>query len=403
MSSVTLAQIPAMPAAPPKRGPRLESLDVLRGLVIAVMAIDHVRDYLSASAGIFDPTDLTRATPALFLTRWITHFCAPIFVFLAGLGSYLATQRGRTASQVSWFLLTRGLWLILLEVLVITPLGWSFQLDLALIRLQVIWVIGLSMILLSALCRFEATAVGLFGVAMIGAHNLLDGSKEPVWRLLHGITFHEPLPGHRVASLYPLIPWVGVLMAGFGAGQWWSWSERDRRGWLIRAGVGAWLLFVGLRLANAYGEPSPWAAQPDAFRTFLSFINVSKYPPSLDYLLITLGGGALALAWLEAGQFRWTTPFRVLGRVPLFFYLLHLPLIHGIAIGLAHLEHGTADWLWQDPFLLRRPPHAAPLGYGYGLPVIYVVWLAVMGILYPFCRTYADFKSRQQHPRWSYL
>jgi uncharacterized membrane protein len=220
---------------------------------------------------------------------------------------------------------------------------------------------------------------------------------------LHSVTFHELWPGHRVASLYPIVPWAGVMMVGFGAGQIWTWPPAERRRWLYRAGAIAFTAFVALRLINGYGDPSPWKAQSTPLFTVFSFLNVSKYPPSLAYLLLTLSGAALGLAWLEGKRLSWTGPFQVLGRVPLFFYLLHLPLIHGIAVALSYLKHGAATWLFQDPFFLRRPPNAAPPGYGYDLPAIYPVWLAVLAILYPLCRAYARFKSGRRHPFWSYL
>lgn len=382
---------------------RLPSIDILRGLVIVIMALDHTRDFFSASAGLFEPTDLTRTSTALFLTRWVTHFCAPVFVFLAGLGSYLAVSRGRTPAQLSSFLLSRGLWLILLEVLIITPLGWSFRFDWALTRLQVIWVIGASMILLAALAPLGPRTVGLLGVAIIATHNLLDSSASEFWRLLHSITFHRPAPGHVVASLYPLIPWVGVIMAGYGAGPLWNSTPNQRQFWLKRAGLTAIALFLLLRLTNFYGDPSLFQPQQNPVFTFLSLLNVSKYPPSLNYLLITLGPAALLLATIDKHAPAWLLPFQTFGRVPLFFYLLHLPLIHGAAIGISLLRHGSAAWLLQDPFALRRPPNAAPADYGFGLLGVYLLWLAVPLLLYPLCLRYGQFKRSQRNPIWSYL
>jgi len=385
----------------PARQPRLDSIDILRGLVIVIMALDHVRDYFSASAGIFEPTDLSRTTIALFFTRWITHFCAPIFVFLAGTGSYLSLLRGRTPAQLSYYLLTRGLWLVFLEIFVISPLGWSFQLDLGLIRLQVIWAIGIGMIVLAALCRFHPAIPGAIGLAMIAFQNLLDGSKLEVWKLLHSITFHQPIPGHRVASLYPLIPWVGVLLAGFGAGV--LFRRMDRVKPLAIAAATAVGLFTLLRSVNQYGDPAHWSAQSTSAFTVLSWLNVSKYPPSLDYLLITLGIAAAMLATLEANpEFRpkWLETF---GRVPLFFYLIHLPLIHGAAVAIAYIQYGSAEWLFQDPFGLRRGANAAPPGYGFDLPIVYMIWFCVILATYPVCRRYSVFKRSTTNPVWSYL
>jgi uncharacterized membrane protein len=370
---------------------------------IALMAIDHVRDYFSNSAGVFDPTDLRYTSAALFLTRWITHFCAPVFVFLAGTGSYLAGRRGRTPVQLFHFLWTRGLWLIVLEVLFVTPFGWSFQWDLSFVRLQVIWVLGVSMILLAFLSRLPSAVVGWLGVAIMALHNLWDRSKSPLAQLMHSVSFHQPLPGHTVGSLYPIIPWCGVLFAGFGAGPLWDLHPSLRQVWLRRLAWIGIIGFVAIRAINGYGDPSPWITQSDALRTALSFLNVSKYPPSLAYLLMTLSVAAAALAILESRSFDWLSPFRTLGRAPLFFYLLHLPWIHGLAVLFSNVRHGSARWLFQDPFLMRRPPVPAPPDYGYELSIVYLVWLLLMVLSIPLCLRYAAFKSNRRHSFWSYL
>lgn len=391
--------------APPESGvgrTRLESIDILRGLVIVIMALDHTRDYFSSSAGIFEPTDLTRTYPALFFTRWITHFCAPVFVFLAGVGSYLMGQR-RGSAELARFLVTRGLWLAALEVLIVSPLGWSFQLDFSMIRLQVIWAIGVSMILLAGLVRFPARVAGWAGLILMAGHNLLDGSPNGWVKLLHSISFHQWAEGHRIASLYPLIPWVGVLWAGYGAGAIWQWESERRKRYLRRVGASALMLFLALRAFNFYGDPALWKPQGSAFLSVLSFLNVSKYPPSLLYLLLTLGGSALILAWIEGKQWSGLHFFRSFGRTPLFFYLLHLPLIHGAAVVMSWLRSGEAGWLFQDPFFLRRPPNAAPAGYGLELIGVYLVWFAVVVLLYWPCRAYGEFKQKRQHWIWSYL
>ncbi len=376
---------------------RFSALDLLRGLVILLMALDHVRDFFSAAA--FEPTDLARTTPAWFLTRWVTHFCAPAFILLAGVGAYLWASRGRSTGQLARLLATRGLWLIALEVLVITPLGWSLQWDLRFVRLQVIWVIGLSMLLTSPLVLLPSRWLGGLGLAMIALHNATDGWRQPVWAWLHSIQFQRFESGQTVASLYPLVPWWGVLLLGYAMGEVWLWPAARRQQWLGRAGSAALLVFVVLRGFNLYGDPVPWQA------SWLSFLNVAKYPPSLSYLLITLGAALLALRWLE----RWTLPGPVhnvllgFGRVPLFFYLLHLPVIHAAAIVYSWLRHGSAAWLWQDPFFLRRPPSPAPADYGLGLTGLYLVWLATLLLLYPLARRYGAFKASQKHWFWTYL
>jgi uncharacterized membrane protein len=398
--------------APSAKPSRWESLDLLRGLVILLMALDHVRDFFSASAGLFEPTDLARTTAPLFFTRWLTHFCAPIFVLLAGIGAYQAGVRGRTKPQLSWFLFSRGLWLILLELFFITPFGWSFQLTWNFVRLQVIWVIGLSLVVLSGLVGLPSRFLGWAGLLLIAGHNAFDGPRGellgPAWKLLHSLQFF-PLPGGRViASLYPLVPWVGVLLAGYGLGELWTWPAPQRQRWLVRLGLALLVVFSLLRLSNLYGDPNPWTVQPDPLFTLLSILNVSKYPPSLSFLALTLGPGLLMLAWLEARPPAGMasvgiTGLRVFGRVPLFFYLLHLPLIHGLAVWFSHQIHGEATWLWRDPFALRRAPSPAPAGYGFDLWGVYAVWIGCVALLFPLCRWYGRWKQRQRHPLWSYL
>ncbi len=374
---------------------------------MVVMALDHVRDFVSSSAGLFEPTDLRQTTPALFLTRWITHFCAPTFVLLAGIGAYQAGRRGRTRGELSWFLASRGGWLILLEVAIVTPLGWSFQLDWSFVRLQVIWAIGCSMVVLSGLVALPSRWVGWAGLAIIAGHNALDGGRGEalgtVWQYLHAIQFWRVSEGHTVASLYPLVPWVGVMMAGYGLGELWTWPTEKRQQWLWRGGLGSLGLFVSLRLTNAYGDPAPWTGQRDVVYTCLSLLNVTKYPPSLLFLALTLGVGLLAL-WAREKRSRGTMSWlQSFGRVPLFFYLLHLPLIHGAAIVLSYWNHGAATWLWRDPFALRRGAGGAPADYGFGLGGVYVLWVLCIAGLFPLCRWYGSIKEQSRRRIWSYL
>ncbi|MBM3759698.1 MAG: DUF1624 domain-containing protein [Acidobacteria bacterium] len=386
---------------------RLEAIDLLRGLVIVVMALDHVHDYFSISAGVFEPTDLSRTTGALFLTRWITHFCAPVFVFLAGVGAFQASVRGRTKTELSRLLLTRGLWLIALEVAFITPFGWSFQLTWSLIRLQVIWVIGCLMVILSGVVWLPSRLVGWVGLVIAITHNLFDGDRGrslgPIWQYLHSMQFIKASEGHTVASLYPIVPWVGVMMTGYGQGEIWGWAAERRRQHLCAGGIVCLGSFVLMRLTNWYGDPSPWTPQPDFVFSLFSVLNVTKYPPSLSFLLMTLGPALLALRWLEVETrvgLRWLLVF---GRVPLFFYRIHLPLIHGLAVLLSLLIHGDAAWLFRDPFALRRGPIAAASSYGFELPVVYLLLVVCVAVLYPLCRWYGAMKQQSKHPLLSYL
>ena len=403
------AALHSPPGSPSPASPPLSSVDVLRGIVMVIMALDHTRDFFSSAT--FDPTDLAKTTPLLFFTRWITHFCAPVFVFLAGAGAFLSLRRGKTPAQLSLFLLTRGLWLMALEVLVISPLGWSLSFSFGATRLQVIWVIGLSMIILAALVPLlSSRLIGALGLVLIVFHNLFDGPHAAwLWpaagafKLLHQVNFFTPYPHKLVLSLYPLIPWVGVLMAGFGAGELFTLASDQRRRVLLRLGTALTLLFVLLRATNLYGDPSPWSVQPDPLYTLLSFLKCSKYPPSLLYLLMTLGPALLLLALLDGVRSRLLDAFRDFGQVPLFYYLLHLPLLHGLAVLFSYATYGSAAWLFQDLMATRGSAHPLPAGYGYGLPVVYAVWLGAVILLYPLCKWFSALKKTRREAIFSYL
>ncbi len=393
--------------SPLKRTARLPSVDILRGIAMVVMALDHTRDWFSNSTALFDPLDLSRTTPELFFTRWITHFCAPIFVFLAGSSAYLALSRGRNRTELARFLAIRGLWLIFLEIFVISPFGWSFAFGFAFTRLQVIWVIGVSMVILGGLVLIcSSRFIGLLGFILIFTHDLFDGGHARwlgAFRALHQIAFFPILPHKIVGSVYPLIPWVGVMMVGYGAGEVLLLRSDLRRRALLNVGGAAVVLFFLLRVLNIYGDPSPWSNQPSLLFTVLSFVRCSKYPPSLLYLLMTLGPALILLGALE-GRSNWLAErFEVFGQVPLFYYLLHLPLLHGIAVLFSVAKYGDASWLYQDGFMLSRSAHPIPAGYGYALPVVYAVWLSAVFMLYPVCQWFAGMKRRGRHPLLSYL
>jgi uncharacterized membrane protein len=390
-------------APAPIRRTRLDALDVVRGLVMVIMALDHVRDYFHADALLYDPTDLTRTTPALFFTRWITHLCAPAFVVLAGMGGYLYGARGRSRADVSRFLLTRGLWLVVVE-LTLVRFALFFNFDYSMIFLQVIWAIGWSMVVLAGLVFVPPRLVLAFAALMIAGHNLLDGigpapflsmDKGPaslstgdwIWSVLH--VANPPV-------IYPLIPWIGVMALGYALGPITRLEPARRRSIFLRLGLALTAAFVVLRAVNGYGDPVPWATQRSPVYTVLSFLNTAKYPPSLLYLLMTLGPTFVLLSVLDKAPGPIARFFTVYGRVPFFYYILHFYLIHLLALGAAALTgFDVRDFLTLGLFF--------PKGYGFSLGATYLVWIGVVLALYLPCRWFAAVKARRSEGWLSYL
>jgi uncharacterized membrane protein len=392
-------QIEAVPAVmPPVTAPtraRIHSIDVLRGIAIVLMALDHVRDYFTIVR--FDPLDLSQTTSALFVTRWVTHFCAPVFMLLAGTSAYLfGTQRSRT--EQSRFLLTRGLWLIALEFTVVV-FAWTFNFRYPLgLTLLVIWALGVSMIALAALVHLPMRWIALVGIVLIAGHNAFDGigpesfgAWAPLWNVLH---VPAVLPYAFVQ--YPLIPWIGVMALGYVLGTVYEMERRPRRRLLVALGSGAIALFIALRAGNVYGDPLPWSPQASGLLSAFSFLNTQKYPPSLLYLLMTLGPALLLLAALESARGAWATIVETFGRVPLLFYVAHIALAH-LAAGLIGLATGHGLQILTNVFVFYPP------GWGFGLPVVYVAWLLVVAALYPACRRFADVKRRRRDWWLSYV
>lgn len=370
---------------------RLQSIDLARGLVMMLMALDHVRDYFSAAH--FDPTDLQRTNSALFVTRWVTHFCAPTFVFLAGVSAGITRDRGKTRVELARFLLSRGLWLVLLEVTLV-HLAWTFDPGYHFLGLQVIWVLGLSMVLLAALQFLPRPVLAAIAIVFIAGHNLLDAveSRSPLWTFLHRMGPLAKVDDHTVFLVYPLVPWFAVMALGFCVAPVFAWDGQRRRRALLLAGGAALLLFTALRGSNLYGDPQPFALQSDPAFSLWSFLNTQKYPPSLLYLCMTLGPLALLLAALDRVQVADGNPFLVFGRVPLFFYLLHIPLIHGATVVTAR----ALDIPLPSHFLDESR-------FGFDLTVVYAIWIAALLLLYLPCRWYARTKARSQNPWLSYL
>ena len=376
-------------------------MDVLRGLVMVLMALDHVRDHVHRGASTVDPTDLNQVSAALFLTRWITHFCAPVFVLLAGTGAYLSGARGRSRASLSRFLLARGLWLVLLEITVINA-EWQFHFNSSQIIIQVIWVLGWGMVLLSGLVFLPVSAIAGIGIVMIAGHNALDGMKPEAWGTFAWAwqLLHVPGPlayarGQILIIIYPLVPWIGVMAVGYALGALLTHPPESRRRALLVLGAALTTAFIVLRALNGYGDPRPWSPLRNAWFTALSFLNCQKYPPSLLFLLMTLGPSLLLLAVLERGIWRPARLLTVFGRVPLFYYVLHLLLIDIMAIGFAIAQFGSRA---KELFAKGPPPE-----YGHGLPVVYLAWIGVVALLFPICRWYAGHKARSRARLLSYL
>ena len=379
---------------------RLDSVDILRGLVMVLMALDHVRDYFSNAQ--FDPLDLSETSAPLFLTRWITHFCAPVFVFLAGTGAFLSGARGKTTAQLSRFLLTRGLWLVVLEMTVIR-VAWQFNINFRIFHGQVIWAIGWSMVALAGLIYLPRKVIAVFGIGMIVLHNLLDpvspeawGSLDWLWKIIH--VPEAIILGERSLfnPLYTLIPWVGVMATGYVFGQVLLLEKKKRQRTLTWLGLGLTAAFVVLRLTNLYGDPVVWSEQESPLFTFLSFINTQKYPASLLFLLMTLGPSIALLPLLERNLGKAGKVLAVYGRVPLFYYVLHLYFIHALAVAAGLLQGFPLKRLLVGHWVF-------PKKYGFDLPVVYGVWGMVVAILYPACSWFAGLKQRSRSRWLSYL
>lgn len=415
-----LASEPGADAALRRDVGRVDALDVVRGAVIVVMALDHVRDYVS-NVG-FDPTDVSRTWPGLFFTRWITHFCAPAFSFLAGTGAFLSLSRGKSPGSLSRFLATRGLFLIALELFVLRFV-WFFNLW-PMAFVGTLWSLGVAMLVLALLVklRLSPAAVAFFGAVLVAGHNAFDaldaarlpGAAGVLWKLLHVQSFigigappaGSPFPAaFTLGVIYPIVPWPGVMALGYAFGALVARPREERRRVTFALGFAATTAFVVLRLANAYGDPNGWAPQGSPAMTLVSFLNCQKYPPSLCFLLMTVGPALLAFAWLDRPPGGVGRALSVYGRVPMFFYVAHLPLIHVLAVVVAAVQAGGFSgpgvrWAaFQAPNVLVPPPP----GFGVGLPAVFSLWLAVVAALYVPCARYGAFKAKSRAPWTSYL
>lgn len=406
---------PLIPHQPIKTSYRIDSIDLLRGLVMIIMALDHTRDYFHIQGMTGDPLDLTTTTPILYFTRWITHFCAPVFVFLAGTSGFFQSLR-KSKKELSEFLIKRGLWLILIEVFVMS-FAFTFDIHYSLIALQTIWSIAISMTVLGLAIWLPFNAIFVLGSVIVLGHNLLDfyeaGLKSnPGWlySLVHRPGFYKLWDGHNLLILYPFLPWIGLMMLGYCFGKLFLTFEGvARKRMLIWLGAGIVIFFIALRLTNHagakyyYGDPLLWSAQKNSLYTFLSFMNVQKYPPSLLYMCATIGPAILFLAFSGNVKNRLTRFITVYGRVPFFYYILHFYWIHVLsAIFFLTRGHHFAEGIHHNVqgFL----PNFLIPGEGYSLWVVYAVWIFVVVSLYPLCKWFSDYKLKHREKWWlSYL
>jgi uncharacterized membrane protein len=387
---------------------RIESIDIMRGIVMVIMALDHARAFYHADAMVFDPTNLEKTTPALFFTRIVTHFCAPTFVLLAGTAIRIQQER-KSKQELSKFLLTRGMWLILLEVTVVR-FSMFFQLYYDVVMFQVIWAIGASMVAFALVIHLSFNAILISGLLITFGHDLLHKvdlqATHPFfvpWTFIHQANGIELFPGTTAWVNYPFLPWFGILLLGYCLGEWFRKdfdpTVREKR--LLATGACAILLFLALRYFNGYGDPAPWAQQKNGLYTLLSFLNVTKYPPSLLYTLATLGPVLMVLPLLEKVHGAAARPFAVIGRVPLFYYILHFYLLHAGALFLHMSRSGLT--LNEIDFHIKATFGGIPAGAGYALVWSYVAAITVVIILYPVCAWYYRYKRTHTHWWLSYL
>ena len=406
MTAVAMSQ-PAPYEAIKERSYRFDAIDLLRGLVMIIMALDHTRDYFHKTAWTDDPLNLATTTPYLYFTRWITHFCAPVFVFLAGTSAFFQSGR-KSTKELSLFLIKRGLWLIFVEIIIMN-FAFTFDIHFEVIALQTIWAIGISMIILGLMIWLPFTAILIIGSVIVLGHNALDflekgRTASPGWwyDLIHHFGLYPLWANHNLMILYPFLSWAGLMMLGYCFGKLYTKFEgRARKKMLIGLGLGLLVLFAIVRATNLYGDPDPWSNQKNSLYSFFSFMKVHKYPPSLLYMCATIGPALIFLALTENSRNGLTRFITVYGRVPFFYYILHFFLLHLLSSIFFLLRgHSFAEGLKDTPGFL--PKFVAPTE-GYSLFIVYVIWLAVVISLYPLCKWFSDYKQRHKDWWLSYL
>ncbi len=398
---------------------RIYSVDLLRGIVMMIMLLDHTREFVHNNALVNDPSNLANTTTLLFFSRWITHFCAPAFVFLSGVSIYLQKMNGKSNAVLGRFLWTRGLWLIVLEFTAIRFL-MTYNLDYSYFGMaQVIWVIGIAMIVMAGAIRLSVKANAAIGLAMILFHNLLDGFALPpnitfagtppatlaqtLWIMLHQQGIVSFLGGAtKIFFAYPFVPWIGVMMAGYALGSIYERAGDVRRRSLLIIGVAACVLFAVIRFINIYGDPQPWSPQSSGMFTFLSFLNTTKYPASLLFLLMTLGPSMIVLSLADkiGGEIVWQRVCVTFGRVPLFFYLLQWVSAHTFGIALNYFAGVDISYLFLDSLSMGS---AAPPNHGFSIWIAYLAWISGLVLLFPLCRLWGKLKQQKEHWVFSYL
>ncbi len=388
---------------PLQRNYRIESIDLLRGLVMVIMALDHVRDFFHWSAQQYNPLDFSHTSTPIFLTRWITHFCAPTFVFLAGTSAWLIGVR-KDKKALSKFLLTRGLWLLLVEIIIMN-FAFSFSWRFSVIPLETIWALGCGMIALSFLIYLPKRILLVIALLIIACHNLLDnvhvqgnGLGALGWSMLHEVKFFNYHP-FQILVLYPVLSWIGVMSAGYCFGELYTKLDAEKRKkLLIIIGSACILLFIIIRATNLYGDAGKWSHQATFVFTVLSFINTTKYPPSLLYILMTLGPAILFLAFAEKTLQKLGSVIATYGKVPLFYFIVHFYIIH-LASVLAAIISG-----YSINDILKGGPANPLQGFGFPLWIVYLIWIAVVALMYPLCKQYAKYKFNHPEKWWlSYL
>lgn len=383
---------------------RIASIDLLKGLVMVIMALDHVRDYFHFAAFYFDPSDPTQSTWPIFLTRFITNFCAPAFSFLAGLSAFMVGKR-KSGVELSGFLIKRGLWLVFIEIIIVS-FAWKFDVQFRSIGLQTIWQLGISMIVLAGLIHLPKRFILIFSCAIIFGHNLLDNIHYDgnfLWAVLHEPQRFEWLQGHYIRTAYPLLPWIAVMSLGYCFGSLYdsSFDSAKRKKILNGLGVGSLILFFILTGINRYGNPLPWINYGDFSKTLMSILNSTKYPPSLLYLLMTLGGSFFFLANAEKLRGKFVDFFCIFGRVPFFYYIIHIYLIHLIAGFTAYFSGFGWQAFEMTNFIIRI---TSLKGYGFHLITVYIIWAIVVLMLYPLCKKFDGYKQSHKEKWWlSYL
>ena len=387
---------------------RITSVDLLRGAVMIIMALDHTREFFHSAAITDNPLNLSTTTPILFFTRWITHFCAPVFVFLSGTSAFLQSAR-KSKKELSIFLITRGLWLILAEITIVN-LIFSFDITYSAVALEVIWAIGISMVILGLVIWLPFEIILTLGLLIVLGHNALDfyerkqtGAFDAWYNLIHRVGVHSLSTKRQVLILYPFLPWTGLMMLGYCLGKVLrNENTAYRKRFLVVAGISTIALFIILRFINIYGDPFRWSTQGNGFYTFLSFINASKYPPSLFFICMTIGPALLLMAWRDNIENGLTRIVSVYGRVPFFYFVTHFFLIHLFsAIAFFIRGHTFAE----DATDLSTPfIKFIKAGEGVQLRYVYIIWLSIVIVMYPLCKWYDKYKTSHKEKKWlSYL